>query len=563
MKYHALLLSTLTVLSASCGSTPEKSEPLPRPTDTELGEWEASVWNDPAFRKQLIDAFVEGVRDESEPGEAAGAALEEADLSDTEALVWSGSAFRRHLIETFLAEGGTTAAVPIEAAAFQTAFQTGAPRWQPWGTGSDLSIWTDPDFRRRFVESYIAETDIEPRVSIDERDVMREILDLISAEDFDGATLKLQEEGGPAASAVFDFTLANIHFQRENLEPAAAAYEVAVQKHPKFKRAWRNLGLIRVRQSDFPRAAEALSRVLELGGADGVTYGLLGYSYSNMGNELSAESAYRMASLLEPETLDWKMGLARSFFQQEQYGAAASLCGNLIEANPDSADLWLLQANAFVGMNEPMRAAENFELVDRLGKSTADSLNMLGDIYINEELFDVAVTSYVRALEMDPEGSPARIIRAAKVLTAQGAYSETVELVTRIEELVGEGLATEEKKDLLKLRARVAVAEGAGEEEARVLEEIVELDPLDGEALILLGQHAERSGAPEKAVFYYERATGLEDFEADASVRHAQLLVRQNKYVEALPLLRRAQAVDPRENVQEYLDRVERAAQGR
>jgi hypothetical protein len=46
-------------------------------------------------------------------------------------------------------------------------------------------------------------------------------------------------------------------------------------------------------------------------------------------------------------------------------------------------------------------------------------------------------------------------------------------------------------------------------------------------------------------------------------VRQAQLLVSKGRYGEALPLLRRAQTVQPRENVQQYLDQVERVAQSR
>jgi Flp pilus assembly protein TadD len=116
---------------------------------------------------------------------------------------------------------------------------------------------------------------------------------------------------------------------------------------------------------------------------------------------------------------------------------------------------------------------------------------------------------------------------------------------------------------VLKLRARLAVAEGAGEEEVKVLEQIVELDPLDGEALLLLGRHSDRNGDSEQAIFYYERAASLEAFEADAKVAHAQLLVRQGKYRDAIPMLERAQMLEPRENVQEYLEQVERAAKSR
>jgi tetratricopeptide (TPR) repeat protein len=430
-------------------------------------------------------------------------------------------------------------------------------------TESELKIWNDPAFKKQFAESYIAETEIEPRVTVVERDDMEKILSLISSDQMDEAVRQLEGKRGKAASAVFDFTLANICFQQEKLPEAAAAYEAAVEKYPKFRRAHRNLGLIYVRQGEFAKALPALTKVIELGGGDALTCGLLGFAYSSTGNDLSAESAYRQAVLLDPSTLDWQMGLARSLFKQERYAEAVALCGNMINAHPERADLWLLQANAFIGMNQPGKAAENYELVDRLGASTADSLNMLGDIYVNESLFDLAVDAYIRAMDKKPDSNSERAIRASKVLVTRGALNETRRLISRIEQMSDAQLGVAERKDLLKLRARIAVAEGAGEEEAKALEEIVQLDPLDGEALILLGQRAARANDNEKAVFYYERAESLEKYEADAKVRHAQLLVGQGKYTEALPLLRRAQEIKPRDDIQKYLDQIERIAKSK
>lgn len=430
-------------------------------------------------------------------------------------------------------------------------------------SASELEIWNDAAFKKQFAESYIAETDIEPRVTVIEREQMEKILALIGSDKMDEAARQLESRRGKASSAVFDFTLANIYFQQEKLPEAAAAYEAAVAKYPKFRRAWRNLGLIHVRQGDAVKAAPALTRVLELGGGDALVYGLLGFAYSSLENHLSAESAYRQAVLMDPGTLDWQIGLARSLFKQERHAEAAALCRSMMDAHPGRADLWLLQANAFIGLNQPLKAAENYEMADRLGASTPDSLNMLGDIYVNEGLFEMAVDSYIRAMEKDPGRGADRALRASRVLVTRGALAETRRLVERIGRIHGERLGAAERKDLLKLRARMAVAEGAGEEEVRVLEEIIALDPLDGEALILLGQHAARANDPEQAVFYYERAQSLEAFEADAKIRHAQLLVGQGKYSESLPLLRRAQEIKPRDDIQKYLEQVERIARSR
>ena len=425
-------------------------------------------------------------------------------------------------------------------------------------TAEQLALWNDPAFRTQFAASYMAETDIEPRVTADERDEMLKILDLISAEKMDDAVERLDKRRNPAATAVYDFTAANIAFQQDRLDTAAAAYRIAVEKYPKFRRAWKNLGLIAIRQGDFPAARTALTRVVSLGGTDAVTYGLLGYACANLDQSLPAESAYRQAILLDPDTPDWTMGLARSLFKQQRFAQAVALCDQLIAEHPDRPDLWLLQASAYIGLNQPLKAAEIYELVDHLGASTPATLATLGDITINEGLYDTALAAYRRAMQADPNATADRPLRAAKVLCARGALPQADTLITDIEHLYSNALTTAQRKDLLKLQARIAVANGNDADQVAVLEQIVSLDPLDGEALILLGQHCARTGDTEQAEFYYQRAANIDAYEADAKVRHAQLLVNNGRYSEALPLLRRAQALKPRDNVGDYLAQVER-----
>ena len=445
----------------------------------------------------------------------------------------------------------------------QTASNAVEPKPGSVLTKSELELWNSKKFKQQFAESYIASTDVEPRVTTIEREALMKVQDLIGEDKIDEAAKLLEKSRGEAVSATYDFMLGNIYLQQEKLEDAVAAYEVAVEKYPKFRRAHRNLGLIYVQSGEFDKAVPALSKAVELGDTESLTYGLLGFAYSSVDNSLAAESAYRQAVLLDPATMDWKMGLARSLFKQQRYPEAVALCTSLIDSDPDNADLWLLQANAYVGLKQPLKAAENYEMVDQLGKSTVDSLNMLGDIYVNDGLYEMAANAYIRAMDQNPDRNAERPIRACKVLVTRGALAETKTLIQHIKDLHGAHLGQVDQKDLLKLEARIAVAEGQAEEEVRVLEEIVELDPLDGEALILLGQHAFRANDPEKAVFYYERAESLSTYEADAKVRHAQLLVSQSKYTDALPLLRRAQEIKPRDDIQKYLDQVERVAKSR
>ncbi len=428
----------------------------------------------------------------------------------------------------------------------------------------ELQIWNSDSFKSQFALSYIAETEIEPRVTSSERETMLRIMDLISSEKSQEAQELLLKNQGPAVSAVLDFTLANLYFQQEKFEQASAAYHVAVDKYPKFRRAWKNLAMIYVRQGNFSEAVKALTKVIETGDHSSLIYGLLGYAYAGLTDDTAAESAYRMAVLLDPATLDWKMGLARSFFKQQRYEEALNLCQQLAKDNPDNAELWLLQANACLGMDQPIKAAEIYELLVIMGKASPDNLNMLGDIYVNQELNAPAVKAYIKALESDCDSfSPQRPLRSAKVLAARGDLVNASLLLEQVEKSYAEKLNDTDRKELLRIKARIAVAAGESGEQLKTLEQIVSLDPLDGEAIILLGQNAANNNDSEKAIFYYERAANIPDFEADAKLRHAQLLVSNGKYTEALPLLRRSQQLKPREKVQEYLEQVEKIANSR
>ncbi len=419
--------------------------------------------------------------------------------------------------------------------------------------------WKDPEFQQRFLGSYGALSDREPRLSAEERTALEKILPLMSSSQAEAAE-QLQLMATPQASALIDYTLGNVLFQLDRVDEAIASYTAAVHKFPDFQRAWRNLALSNVRGGHLPESIPAFTRLIELGGGDAFSYGLLGHAYAAKEDFMAAESAYRQASLLSPASLDWKLGMARCLFKQQKYGEAAALMGRLIEEHPDRVDFWVLQANAYIGLKEPMEAARNYEILARMGKATPDLLNQLGDIYVNESLMQPAARAYVQAIVLDEGRSPARAVKGAEVLASKGARTEAQQVIAALREAAGSDLGDASRRRLLKVEARFAVQDGAGMEAARVLEEIVTLDPLDGEALMLLGDLHARNSLPEKAMFYYERAESMEKFEADAKLRRAQLLVKQSRFTEALPLLKRAQELNPREDVARYLEQVERVA---
>ena len=108
----------------------------------------------------------------------------------------------------------------------------------------------------------------------------------------------------------------------------------------------------------------------------------------------------------------------------------------------------------------------------------------------------------------------------------------------------------------------VAMANGAGDKAIETLEQIISRNPLDGEALLLAGDYYARNGQPEKAEFRYDTAAKLQGFEAEAFLKQAQLLVKSSRYAQAVEVLKKAQKINPRDNVQRYLEKVEQLARG-
>jgi tetratricopeptide (TPR) repeat protein len=429
---------------------------------------------------------------------------------------------------------------------------------------SDIAaIWNDPTFKKQFIGAYGINADVEPRVTQDEVKILEKIRPLM-ADDLPKAEAALVKAMKPDCSAILDFTLGGILFQQEKMADALECYRRATGKFPSFRRAWRNIGLINARDGKYDDAIHAFTRMIELGGGDSYSYGLLGFAYASKQDYQAAEAAYRNALLLQPENTEWRLGLTRCVFKQEKFEDAAALLDVLIERYPSDEKFWLLQAQTFLGMKQPLRAAENLEALDLLGKANVDSERTLGDIYISENLMDLAARAHCRAMDVDPQQPVARAMRAAEALAAKGALPQARRVSTHIREVFAARLDEVERTKLLKLEARLSLAEGLDNDEtAGILEEIVKLDPLDGEALILLGQHYSRQNQPDRAILYYERAESIEASEVKARIAHAQVLVSMGRYADAVPLLRRANELKPREDVARYLEQVERIAKSR
>ena len=425
------------------------------------------------------------------------------------------------------------------------------------------ALWKDPVFQKQFVGSYGISAELEPRVTPEEVALLERLRPLMGT-NLRAAAKLLESEIKPNSSAILDFNLGSIYFQQDMMDKAARRYRRAVEKFPSFRRAYRNLGMIQVRDVKYDEAIASFTRMIELGGGDAYSYGLLAFAYAAKEDYLAAEAAYRNALLLQPDNTEWRLGLTRCVFKQQKFEDAVSLLDVLIQHYPEKPEFWLLQANAYLGLKKPLKAAVNLECLDRMRKATPENMVLLGDLYLGEDLADLAAQAYGLGLSGEPALPTARVIRCSQQLAAKGAFGQARFVNARLRALREKSLEPADRAQLAKLDARIALARGdEGPELVRALEETLKLNPLDGDALMLMAQYLSRKNESERAVLNYERAAEIPEFEVQARTRHAQLLVSLGRFNDALPLLRRVQEVKPREEIARYLEQIERIARSK
>lgn len=420
-------------------------------------------------------------------------------------------------------------------------------------------LWNDETFVKEFLGSYGFLAGYEPQISEDEKEALRSLIDLIKVSP-KVAIQQLEPQITKESSAAFDFILANLYFQEGNLPKAEQFYNTATVKHPDFRRAYKNLGLVQIQKGDYPKAIGTISKAMELGEVDGRAYGLLGYAYLTEERYYPSETAYRQAILMHPDNKDWKVGLAQCLLQTERYADAIALFDTLIKDDPNNADYWLLQSNAYIGKDDSLAAAKNIEIVRRMGKAQLSTLTLLGDIYMNNETPDLALEAYLAAADLATAEDSKALVRAAELLTRTANYEQATAMIQKSRSALSGELKEKDDLTLLTLEAKIARSTGEDDMAAELLEKIIERDALNGEAIIELANYYADQDDMAKAINRYQQAEKIEQFERQAFVAHAQARVRKGQYKEALPLLRRALQLKQDRNLADYTDRVERAA---
>lgn len=412
-----------------------------------------------------------------------------------------------------------------------------------------------PQFRKQFVGSYGVNAAIEPRLTQRDRPLYEAIAPHLERKP-SYAIKKVEKNLTPESNAAFDFLLGNLYYSIQNFEQAEYHLQNAIKKFPTFRRAYRTLALTQVQKNRFEASIPYWLKVITLGGGDAQSYGLLAYAYLIQEKYRSALTAYQMARMYAPDSLDYKRGEAQCLLKTEQYKEAIALFDELIAESPEIAEFWRLQANAFLAQEKHESAMINLEIAHELDTPRWESIVLLGDLYLNQKTNNLAFETYKRGLKIDIKKSTEDRLTPLKRFIQLRLYDWANAYLKILNLDVFEDAPTDVHQQIKLLRARVNFNLGKTEGVEAPLKELIEQDPLNGEALILMGEYAMSKSEYEDAEYYFERATHIQGHEAVAFESLGRLFIEKRDYKQAIPYFEKAIKINNAEYLIQYLNRI-------
>ncbi len=445
------------------------------------------------------------------------------------------------------------------------------------------NLFRDPKFMRDFVGSYGFLSDVEPKVTADEQAALGTIRELFEQSKFREAEAELvrfiKEAEKPTdpkkvpaeISPAMVFVLGNLYFQADRPDEARRAFLEAIRRFPRFRRAHTNLAYLYVSKNQTDEAMPMLQKSIELGENSARVFGLLGYCHLLKKNAVASENAYRQAYLLDSSSRDWKLGLAQALMVQEKFPEAANLLGTLIEDNANDKQLWLQQTNAYLAMERKQDAIVNLEAMRLKGLADEANLNLLGNLHMDRNEPQLALLAYLSAMDKSAVLDIPRTLKSARILNDYGFPDKAEAFIARIRAKAGEKLKPADLTALLLTEVRVSQAKAQPARTGELLEQLIQINPADGEVLLELGRHKDmlsrdeqdelkRAALVNEARTNYQLAARNETVAYQANLVLGQMLVRERRYPEALTHLQAALNLKKSESLEQYTSRVRRAA---
>ena len=347
--------------------------------------------------------------------------------------------------------------------------------------------------------------------------------------------LQLPQTGAEDVSATILYLIGVTYSYLERWVPAEAALKAALVPLPDYQRVHVALGNLYTQTERWEEARAHLTRAAELGLNTAQLHASLGYINYKTKNWWGMASAYQQAVTMEPDVRDWQSALLSALNETHQYAAGLALVEQMLQSEPNDPVLWLYRSAMSLHTNERGLALASLETAMRLGDDSVANKQVAAALHMERGSIGRAVELLKSASAEDLDF---QFMDQALAWLAYGSeWDYFRELLAAAEERA-RFLDNLEGSRLLTRRASLQLHEGNRRAAIPTLQQAVELDSSNAEALITLGQAYRDERDLNRAELMFQRASAFELYRENALVSLAQLAIDQQNFERALTLLR-------------------------
>ena len=353
-------------------------------------------------------------------------------------------------------------------------------------------------------------------------------------------------------SASILYVIGHSYFSLEKYLPAETAFRLALQATPNHVRAHESLGMLYLRTERYADARTHLARAVQLGRNTALVHSALGYLDVRTRRYSAAATDFERALVLAPDDRNARRGLLLALTETREHDKAEALVEQLLREVPDDLHLWLYRAKIALTANERASALASLETALRLGDDALENRRACFELQM--EAGNVARgVELLRGLRVR-ELPFALVDQALGWLANENEWDRFRELLSSVDRAALSGV---EQSHLLTRRATLAVRDGNRRAASTALQEALELDPSNADALMALGQIYRTDRDYGRAELLLRRASDYGAVRENALIARAEVAIDQENFDGALTFLREVAANPARADLRRNVDVLE------
>jgi tetratricopeptide (TPR) repeat protein len=227
-----------------------------------------------------------------------------------------------------------------------------------------------------------------------------------------GSTETGSESDGTAATFI---SRGNDYYQRKDYRSAINQYDRALALSGNSVDALEARGLAYSRLGMYDEAISTTNRILTIAPHNPRAYVSLCWYYSLSDQHQASADAGRMAIKYAPQDYAGYTNLCRAYNDLGRYQDALSTCTRALEIKPGDGETYFYLGRAYEGLKQSSRTTPLFQKAvtgllqfTKENPDDADGYYLLGNAYNQTKQDELAVRSYLKAIELKPHFPQAR-----------------------------------------------------------------------------------------------------------------------------------------------------------